>query len=99
MLVSFRQGFEADYVGVIWGEDLIWRNRRWVVNASAIMDNIGNNQSLRKLADSGDPYAKALLINRILLSRGIKGTSIYFEDQETFEHMKEIMEYARGISP
>lgn len=94
------QGFESDYVGLIWGEDLIWRDNKWVVNASAIMDNYGNNQSLRSIALKNNPDAMRLLINRyrILLSRGIKGVSIYFEDQKTFEHMKEVMEQVRMIS-
>ena len=78
----------------------LWRDNKWVVNASAIMDNYGNNQSLRNKAVKNDPDAMRLLINRyrILLSRGIKGVSIYFEDQKTFEHMKEVMEHARMIS-
>ncbi len=90
------QGFESDYVGVIWGRDLVWRDS-WEVNASAIMDNIGGKASLRSIAQNGNiELAKKLLINRyrILLSRGIKGISVYFEDQETYEHIRKMKESA-----
>lgn len=43
------QGFEAEYVGVIWGRDLIWRDE-WIVNPDPITDNIGNENSLASLA-------------------------------------------------
>ena len=90
------QGFESDYVGVIWGKDMIWRGQ-WVVNASAITDYIGNKNSLKDIAKNGKTdLALQLLKNRyrILLSRGIKGVSIFFEDQETYEHIKQLKESA-----
>ena len=89
------QGFEAEYVGVIWCRDLIWRNG-WKVNPKPITDNIGNTFSLAKLARSNPKQALKLLKNRylILLTRGTKGTFIFFEDFETAEYVKSLI----GIS-
>ncbi|MGC8608968.1 MAG: DNA/RNA helicase domain-containing protein [Thermoplasmata archaeon] len=86
------QGFEADFTGVVWGRDLVWRNG-WHLNSEAITDNIGNNYSLKSLSKSNPSTAMNLLKNRYytILTRGIKGTDIFFEDEETMDHvMKEI---------
>ena len=82
------QGFEADYVGVIWGRDLVWRGS-WVLVPEAITDAVGNNNSLKRLAVTNKEKAMKLLLNRyrILLTRGIKGTYVYFEDSETRDYI------------
>ncbi len=83
------QGFEADYVGVIWGRDLTWRGK-WTVNPGAITDGVGNHNSLKRLAVTDRAKAMQLLLNRyrILMTRGIKGTYVYFEDAETGNYVK-----------
>lgn len=87
------QGFESDYIGLIWGEDLVWRDG-WTVQPEMIKDNIGGKYSLKHLSVSDPDKAKKLLINRyrILITRGMKGTYVYFEDAQTYEHFKTIME-------
>lgn len=77
------QGFEADYVGVVWGRDFVFRNRKWEIGDNC-EDSIGR-PSLEGLVRSKDSRALFLLINRyrIFLTRGIKGTYIYCEDEET----------------
>ncbi len=84
------QGFETDYAGIIWGRDFIYRDNKWQLGNNC-EDNIGN-PSLKVLinkAKNGDQeaerYAYQLLINRyrIFLTRGIKGSYIFCEDQET----------------
>ncbi len=86
------QGFEAEYVGVVWGRDLIWRGE-WIVNPDAITDYIGNRYSLRSLAKVDPKKALKLLKNRylILLTRGTKGAYVFFEDRETKEHVEGLM--------
>jgi DUF2075 family protein len=32
------QGFEFDFVGVIWGPDLVWRDGRWVARPGKSSD-------------------------------------------------------------
>jgi hypothetical protein len=40
-LVYGAQVFDAHYVGVVWGRDLIWRNNVWTVNPDPITDYVG----------------------------------------------------------
>ncbi|OYT40265.1 MAG: ATP-binding protein [Desulfurococcales archaeon ex4484_58] len=84
------QGFEAEYVGVIWGRDLVWRNSRWEVNPDVITDYVGGKDSLKQIARRDKNRAYKLLVNRyiILLTRGTKGTYVFFEDNETREYIK-----------
>lgn len=88
------QGFEADYVGVIWGRDLVWRGGNWEVGENC-EDDVGR-PSLKKLINSNNKHnfnlAKKLLINRyrIFLTRGMLGTFIYCEDEETRNYLKSI---------
>ena len=92
------QGFESDYVGLIWGEDLVWRNG-WKVQPDKIMDRIGGSGSLKSLSLTDPTKAMKLLINRyrVMLTRGMKGTSVYFEDSETFRHVSGIKNKAMVV--
>ncbi|ADX82776.1 DUF2075 domain-containing protein [Sulfolobus islandicus] len=88
------QGFEADYVGVVWGRDLIWRNNGWTVNSDAITDYVGGRESLKRIANKDEKKALALLKNRyyIMLTRGLRGVYVFFEDRETSNTVKELIE-------
>jgi len=85
------QGFEADYVGVIWGRDFVWRNGKWSIGL-ACEDTVGK-PSLKELIEKRNERAIPLLINRyrIFLTRGILGTYIYCEDDETEQYLKGII--------
>ena len=87
--VYTAQGFEFDYVGVIFGKDLIYDmdGQKWV----------GNKE------ESGDPVVRRsrdrfmdLIKNtyRVLLSRGLKGCYVYFMDKDTERFFKSRMEVA-----
>lgn len=71
------QGFEFDYVGVIWGPDLRYQpGEGWVGDKSANAD-----ATVRR---SGDRFVELLKNTyRVLLSRGMKGCFVYFMDLET----------------
>lgn len=91
------QGFEADFIGLIWGRDFVWRDGEWVTG-DGCMDNIGGQKSLKNLMDKesvnyNPQLAKRLLINRyrIFLTRGILGTYIYCEDEETRDYLKSLV--------
>ncbi|AWR98550.1 DUF2075 domain-containing protein [Metallosphaera hakonensis] len=86
------QGFEADYVGVVWGRDMIWRDS-WTVDPSPITDYVGGGNSLSKIAKRDKDRALKLLKNRyyVMLTRGIRGVYIFFEDYQTGEKMKQLI--------
>jgi len=71
------QGFEFDYVGVIVGPDLVYREGQgWVGVPEASYD--------RPVRMAGGDFATlAKNAYRVLLTRGMKGCAVYFTDRET----------------
>lgn len=71
------QGFEFDYVGVIWGKDLVynWDSNEWEGRKEESHD------SNVKRAKDFTNYVKN--VYRVLLTRGLKGCYVYFVDKET----------------
>ena len=101
------QGFEADYVGLIWGRDLVMRKGRFELGDNC-EDSLGGRHSLKRIFMKGklgdkEAYEKArsLLINRyrILMTRGIRGTFIFCEDTETASFLQQTVQSARNIQP
>jgi uncharacterized protein len=82
--VYTAQGFEYDWNGVIIGPDLVWRTDRWVAVRSANRD-----PDFRNRARVTDQDFDALVRNvyKVLLTRGMKGTTIYSTDRETREFL------------
>lgn len=72
------QGFEFDYVGVIWGKDLRYDPEQgaWTGDATKSSD-----APVKRSRDSFLALVKNTY--RVLLSRGMKGCYVYFEDVET----------------
>lgn len=79
------QGFEADYVGIIWGRDLIIRDSKWVLGDPDICFDTIDGLITGKTQKKWDDDALTLVKNRyrIFLTRGIRGTGIFFEDGAT----------------
>lgn len=84
------QGFEFDYVGVIFGRDLMWdpARREWRANLSASKDR-GAKQGLAKKPALA--YEKLAHIYRVLSTRGMKGTYFHFLDEETRKHFEQLL--------
>ncbi|MEI6293897.1 MAG: DNA/RNA helicase domain-containing protein [Methanomicrobiales archaeon] len=76
------QGFEFDRVGVIWGEDLVWRDDSWVAQRQKSFDNPVKAQSVDTQKYLRNAY-------RVLLTRGIIETRLLCIDDETREHVIE----------
>lgn len=75
------QGFEYDYAGVIFGRDLVYRPRQgWVGQPQHSRDH-----EVRRIA-RGDLRRFTRLVKntyRVLLTRGMLGCFVYFEDEPT----------------
>jgi hypothetical protein len=70
------QGFEFDYVGVIFGNDLVYEDG-WKLKRENSYDPM-----FKKSID--EEFIKSLKnVYRVLLSRGIKGCYVYFVDKNT----------------
>jgi DUF2075 family protein len=92
------QGFEFDYVGVIFGRDLVYRGRTgWVGQPSFSHDSV-----VKRAAKNGDEAAFAALVKqtyRVLLTRGLKGCFVYFEDPATRDFFLSRVEHQRPHRP
>lgn len=79
--VYTAQGFEYDWAGVIFGEDLVWRRGRWEAQPD-------------KSRDPGVRRDRALFPElvrnayRVLLTRGLRGVTMCSVDEETQEHLR-----------
>jgi uncharacterized protein len=81
------QGFEFDYVGVIWGPDLRYsfEESNWIGDREQSHDTI--------VKRSGDRFADLVKNTyRVLLSRGLKGCYVHFMDKDTERFIRTRME-------
>lgn len=85
------QGFEFDYVGVIWGADLKWNqgHNSWAIDLRKNED-IGFKRGLTR--DPSATREKLKHIYRVLSTRGMKGTYFYFLDPSTRQYFERMLE-------
>ena len=94
------QGLELDYIGVIVGPDLIFRNGKIITDAlehpSRDRALKGIRQRLRKEPESAKAAADSIIKNtyKTLMTRGMKGCYVYFTDKQTSEYFKTRIEAA-----
>lgn len=84
--VYTSQGFEFDYIGVIFGKDLIYdkKKKQWIAQPENSFDTEakrGNDNFVKHLKN----------VYRVLLSRAHKGVYVYFIDKDTEEFFKSNM--------
>ena len=86
--------FDAHYAGLVQVRDLIWRNNGWTVNSGPITDYVRGRFSLRSIANEDKKRALALIkiIYYIMLTRGLKGVYVFFEDKETANAVKNLID-------
>jgi uncharacterized protein len=84
------QGFEFDYVGVIFGKDLRYDpdSGSWIGDKSKSHDRMGA-RSAKTERDFLDLVKNTY---RVLLTRGMKGCYVYFQDEGTRDFFKSRIE-------
>ena len=91
------QGLEVDYVGVIVGEDLVFRNEELITQPQ---HRAKTDKSLKgfKKAQKESPIEAELKADEIirntyrtLMTRGMKGCYVYFADEATAEYFKSVI--------
>jgi hypothetical protein len=90
--VYTAQGFEFDYAGVIFGNDLRYDFDRgeWVGHPECSQDGRVKRGGVRFLELVKNVY-------RVLLSRGMKGCYVYFMDRDTERFVRSRMELFRAV--
>jgi uncharacterized protein len=95
------RGFDYDYLGLLWLKDLVWRKDRWkAYDANKVYETAwaitkGRAKKEQKKGIEGF-YTRALIRQlkrgyRILLSRAVKGVYVWFEDEETKNHIESLL--------
>lgn len=87
--VYTAQGFEYDYSGVVLGPDLVWRRDRWVAVRAANKDPDFKNRTRVSDADF-DRLVRN--VYKVLLTRGMRGVSLYSTDRETQAHLRRLVD-------
>jgi DUF2075 family protein len=88
------RGFDYDYVGVLWLEDLAWRGGRWRLDLERIHESgVSRLVALASGELNGGPATEELLKKvaqayRILLTRALKGVFVWVKDDETRRHLE-----------
>jgi len=78
------QGFEFDRVGVIWGEDLVWREDQWIAQREKSFDGPVKARTV-------DTQKLLRNVYRVLMTRGILETRLLCLDGETRDHVEECL--------
>jgi hypothetical protein len=86
--VYTAQGFEYDWNGVIIGPDLVWRTDRWVLRRE-----MNKDPDFRSRTRVSDSECDRLVRNvyKVLLTRGMIGTTIYSVDAETQRFLRSVL--------
>lgn len=88
------QGLELDYVGVIIGDDLAYRNGKIVTDATQRASSDQSVRGLKKMMRENPGRAKALAdlivknTYRTLMTRGMKGCYVYCTDKPLAEYLR-----------
>jgi DUF2075 family protein len=87
------QGFEFDYVGVIFGKDLLYKFDRqaWIGDRQQSHDTV-----VKRSKDKFTDLVKNTY--RVLLSRGMKGCYVHFMDKETEHFIRSRMESEKSTT-
>ena len=87
--IHTAQGLEFDYVGVLIGNDLRYKDGRVVTDKHAI----STDDKSSGIRGAGDDVARRLILNtyKTLLTRGQKGCYVYCEDDALREYFKSMI--------
>jgi hypothetical protein len=87
------QGDDLNYVGIIIGNDLVYRDGKIVFNKDACADSGAMKRSQRQVANGEhiseeDMLEQVLRTYRILMNRAVKGVYIYACDEELRKYLE-----------
>jgi uncharacterized protein len=90
------RGFDFDYAGLLWFSDLVRRGNRWKVNLEHVHESAWRLavSAARKGKVGGEDAVIERLKRgyRILMSRAMRGTYVWFEDDETRRYVEGLLQ-------
>lgn len=92
------RGFDFDYTGLLWLSDLVRRGDQWKVNLEHVHESawrLAVSAARRGGADTEEAVIERLKRGyRILMTRAMRGTYVWFEDEETRRYVEGLLETA-----
>lgn len=91
------QGLEFDYVGIIIGNDLLYKNNKLITDFHNHASTDPSFKGIKKLEKEDSQYANLVAdklirnIYRVLLTRGIKGCYVYCVDESLNNYFKSLI--------
>lgn len=89
------RGFDFDYAGLLWFSDLVRRGNRWKVNLEHVHESawrLAVAAARKGRAGGEDAVIERLKRGyRILMSRAMRGTYVWFEDDETRRYVEGLL--------
>ena len=90
------RGFDYDYVGILWLNDLLWRNNHWEISAATVHERgIANlaRKARRERTQTGSAtrelLQRTMQAYRILFTRALKGLYVWIPDGDTRRYIAE----------
>jgi uncharacterized protein len=88
------RGFDYDYVGILWLNDLLWRGDRWEINAATVHERgivhlarQARREKSRTGSATRELLQRTIQAYRILFTRALKGAYLWIPDEETHEYV------------
>lgn len=111
--VYTAQGLEWDWCGVIMGDDMVWRDGRWLFQRGERCKDPGTGVQRVAVSGSLDPKVRTSSLSddefarcvrnayHVLLTRATRATVLYSTDDETRDHLKKLVGDVRidGLRP
>ena len=90
------RGFDYDYVGILWLDDLLWRHHEWQINLNVVHESgspllsIEQGGRMPKMGRRRTKYLqRTVQAYRILFTRALKGVYVWVPDPENRQHLEE----------
>lgn len=89
------RGFDYDVVGLLWLEDLVWREGAWRVDLAHVHESAW--PKTKAAAKKGTSEALEAVVERvvrgyrILMTRAVRGLYVWFADAETRRHVEAML--------
>jgi len=88
------RGFDYDYVGILWLDDLLWRAGKWTIRYESVHEggflhllNRARAEEVSDGAENRELMRRVTQAYRILLTRALRGAYLWVPDDETRAHL------------
>jgi DUF2075 family protein len=89
------RGFDYDYVGILWLDDLIWRGHHWEINAATVHERgiarlarLARHEGTQTAPATHELLQRTVQAYRILFTRALKGAYLWIPDDETRRYVR-----------